>query len=66
MPISTAKRSIARSMATAASGRPAPRKAVTGAAVVTTDTDEKPTLSRWYTPVSIRWVIAGRKAPITG
>jgi hypothetical protein len=66
MPISTANRSMARSTATAASGRPAPRNAVVGAAVVTTDTDEKPTLSRWYTPVSIRWVMAGRNAPITG
>ena len=45
MPISAAKRSMARSMATAASGRPAPRNAVVGAAVVTVDTDEKPTLS---------------------
>ena len=40
-----------------------PRNAVVGAAVVTTDTDEKPTLSRWYTPVSIRWVIGGKERP---
>ena len=42
MPISAAKRSTMRSMATAASGRPAPRKAVVETVLVTTETPVKP------------------------
>ena len=66
MPISAANRSTMRSMATAASGRPAPRKAVVEMVLVTTETPVKPTLSRSYTPVVMRWVIIGRTAPMSG
>ena len=34
--------------------------------LVTTETPVKPTLSRWYTPVVMRWVIIGRAAPMRG
>jgi hypothetical protein len=44
MPISAAKRSTIRSIATAASGRPAPRYAVMDALFVTVDVPVKPTL----------------------
>ena len=42
--ISAANRSMARSMAAAASGRPAPRNGRIGVVLVTTDADSKPTL----------------------
>ena len=44
MPISAAKASTARSVASVASGRPAPRKAVIEMALVATERDENPTL----------------------
>ena len=55
-----------RSIATAASGRPAPRYAVVGTVLVTTETPLKPALAMSYAPVVISIVIAGRRAPRTG
>ena len=45
MPISAANRSTMRSIATAASGRPAPRYAVIDAWLVTVDTPVNPTFA---------------------
>ena len=59
-PASPAKRSIARSIACVASGRPAPRIEVVGVVLVTTDTVLVSTFGIAYTPFDISAVMFGR------
>ena len=66
MPASAANTSIARSIACAASGRPAPRNAVIGAVLVTTDCAVTSTRGIRYTPLAINRVRFGRYAAIDG
>ena len=65
-PISAAKRSSARSIACAASGRPAPRIEVVGVVFVTTDRPSTSTLGISYTALAMRQVRFGRYAPRIG
>jgi hypothetical protein len=65
-PISAANRSIARSTAAVASGRPAPRYAPTGVVFVTTDRAYDSTLPKAYVPGVISRVSEGSSAPIRG
>ena len=65
-PASAAKRSIARSIACAASGRPAPRIEVVGVVLVTTDTVLVSIFGIAYTPLDIKAVRFGRYAPRAG
>ena len=66
MPISAANRSMARSTAAVASGRPAPRYAPTGVVFVTTAFAIASARLNAYGPGAIRIVRAGRNAPNRG
>ena len=66
IPISAANRSIARSIAAVASGRPAPRYAPIGVVVVTTERANDSTLAKSYVPGAISRVSDGSSAPIRG
>src|SRR4051794_11386499 len=66
MPISAANRSIARSIAAAASGRPAPRYAPVGVVLVTNELLLHSTFGIAYTPGDIIRVRNGSTAPIAG
>ena len=59
-------RSIARSIAAAASGRPAPRYAPTGVVLVSTAVAIASARGMLYGPGAIRIVSDGRNAPIFG
>ena len=65
-PAASANRSIARSIAAAASGRPAPRYAPTGVVLVTTEVDHDSARGMRYGPGVIRIVSDGRNAPNFG
>ena len=65
-PISAANRSMARSMAAVASGRPAPRYAPTGVVLVTTESATASARPIAYGPGAIRMVSMGRNAPNRG
>ena len=65
-PASSAKRSIARSIACVASGRPAPRYAVIGVVFVTTETASTSIAGIAYGPDAHIFVSIGRIAPISG
>jgi hypothetical protein len=64
IPISAANRSTARSIAAAASGRPAPRYAEIGVVLVAAARNCAPARGRSYTPLAISMVSEARNGPI--
>ena len=66
IPISAANTSIIRSIASVASGRPAPRYAPMGAVLVVTELVLTDTLSMSYTPLATIRTNIGSSAPIIG